>query len=661
LTETTQAHDLGRRPPERVFGLLIGLAPTLLVAAATFVVGYDNGGFGEPTRDTLAIVLWWLVILGIGFGICPLARIPLPAFVTGGLLCGLALFTLLSTAWASDAAGAYAEFTRVLLYLAVFVLAVIASSRASAEGWTNGLALGIVAIAGVALVSRLFPHTFQHRTVEINTFLPTAKTRLNFPVGYWNGLAILVALGIPLLLRAAVAARSALVRGLALVPIPVIAGVIYLASSRTGVVAAIVGPLVFFALSPRRWSAFCAVVVSAAGSACAVWTLYDRNSLVNGPLKSAAAVSEGRSAALIIAGICVLTGLAYGLGSLSVPKGFRPSPVLGWILLVCFVALVIAGIAAAHPVRRFEAFKRLPSAHSSRSAIEAHLLSKSGNGRWQLWKAAGKQFESSPLHGRGGGSYEQWWLQHGTLASFATEAHSLYLETLGELGIIGFVLLATTFIAGVTAALSRLWRAPPDQRAILAAATGTFVAYAVAAAADWMWELTIVSVVAIACLGLISGPATEPPQAPRAAYAKRPRARSSPSRYALGIAVLLGSWLAICATAVPLLAGSKIQDSQHAVGQRNTDAALKDALEARSIQPWSSAPYLQLALVTEQAGRLRTGERWIVDAVRHSPENWQLWFTRARIETELGRIAAAKQSLARARQLNPRSPIFSAS
>src|ERR671925_11299 len=151
--------------------------------------------------------------------------------------------TLLSTGWASDAAGAYTEFTRAALYLGVFALAVLAANRANAGSWTDGLALGIVAIAVIALVSRLFPDTFPGSTSEIARFLPAATTRLHFPLGYWNGLAIFVALGIPLLLRLAVAGKNAIVRGLALVPLPAMAGVIYLTSSRTGVVAAVVGPI----------------------------------------------------------------------------------------------------------------------------------------------------------------------------------------------------------------------------------------------------------------------------------------------------------------------------------------------------------------------------------------------------------------------------------
>ena len=73
----------------------------------------------------------------------------------------------------------------------------------------DGIALAIVAIALVALGGRLF--TGFAATAAAGRALPAVVERLSWPVGYWNGLAMLVALALPLLLRnvgrRAVAAR----------------------------------------------------------------------------------------------------------------------------------------------------------------------------------------------------------------------------------------------------------------------------------------------------------------------------------------------------------------------------------------------------------------------------------------------------------------------
>ena len=157
MSGVTQAPARVHRPAERLGALVRAYGTTTIVAVVVFLVAYDNGGFGESTRDTVGIALWWVLILCIGLAVWPLSRISRAAWVIGGLVTAFGLWTLLSVVWAADAAGAYAEFTRVMLYLALFALVVAGSRRDNAGRWLDGLALGIVAVTVVALVSRFFP------------------------------------------------------------------------------------------------------------------------------------------------------------------------------------------------------------------------------------------------------------------------------------------------------------------------------------------------------------------------------------------------------------------------------------------------------------------------------------------------------------------------
>ena len=76
---------------------------TVAVAIVVFLVAYDNGGFGESTRDMLAIVLWWALIL------CARARDLATCAYSAGrvvqarLLAAFGVWTLLSVMWAADA------------------------------------------------------------------------------------------------------------------------------------------------------------------------------------------------------------------------------------------------------------------------------------------------------------------------------------------------------------------------------------------------------------------------------------------------------------------------------------------------------------------------------------------------------------------------------
>jgi hypothetical protein len=629
---------------------------TIGVAAAVFLVAYDNGGYGLASRSVIGIALWWGIILGIGLGLLPVVRRPREAIVTGGLLAGFAVWTLASTGWAPSAEAAFNEFNRVSLYLAVFTLAVLGGTRANVGRWADGLGLGIAATGIIALASRLFPHLFSGR--DLATFLPAAHARLSFPVGYWNGLAILVGMGFPLCYRAALTGRSTFTRGLALVPLPALAAVLYLTSSRGGVAAAVLGSLAFLAVTNRRWAAVGAFFAAGLASLLAIIVLLTRDALVDGPTGSAAAIAQGRSAALLIAGCCALGGVLYVAAERMLRNTPRPSRDFARALVAALAFATIAAVLLAHPVRHFENFKAVPSSgNATPNLVRSHLLSGNGSGRWQFWVSAVDEFRTAPLAGRGAGSYESWWLEHGSFAYFLRNAHSLYLETLGELGLVGLVLLGGAFLTGLGSALQRTRWARGEERTTIAALTATFVAFGVGAAIDWVWQLTVVGLIAMACLGLMVGPATA--TRPWSAVAARRRERQPQSlRYAAGAAVLVGAWLLICAQAIPWLSDAKISDSQAAVRSGDGTAALKDALDAKSLQPWASSPYLQLALVEEESGHVSRARHWIAQAIDRNDNDWRLWLVSARLETEAGRVRAARRSLARAVELNPHSSLF---
>ena len=141
---------------------------------------------------------------------------------------------------------------------------------------------------------------------------------------------------------------------------------------------------------------------------------------------------------------------------------------------------------------------------------------------------------------------------------------------------------------------------------------------------------------------------------------RRRIARGSGPRpgFGLGIAALAVAWVLICAQAIPLLANREVARSQAAVGRSELASALKHANAARDIQPWAASPYVQLALVNEEAGALARARDWINEAIDRDRRNWRLWLVLARLETKLGYPRAAADSLRRAIELNPRSPLF---
>jgi hypothetical protein len=595
------------------------IGTSAVVAAAVFYVAYEDGSYSLASRSAIAIAVWWTILAAVVARVWPVEPMPKGAVVTGSLLAAFAVWDLASTAWAASAEKAYEEFDRTALYLGVYVLAVVCTDRRRRAHVVDGLTAAIAAIGFVALLSRLFPDLFPNRGLP--TLLPSASTRLSFPLDYWNGLGIFVALALPLLLHSTLS-RDRVRRVAALAVVPALGAVVYLTSSRGAVAALAGGVVVFVVAQSRRWRALGAAGAGAAGSAAAI---------------AVADHADGGTAALGIALACIATAVVFE----SVPS-FELSPRLRAAAIV-LVALAVA-VALFGTVRTLGHFTRLPTGEAGGE----HLFSGGGSGRWQFWTAALHEFESSPLHGRGAGSYGAWWLQHGSFRYFVQNAHSLYLETLGELGIVGFLLLVGALAAGVVVAVARLLRSSGAERALIAALLGSLTAYMIGAGVDWMWELTAVTLAGVFVLGLLTGPATAMPGA--AAFA--------PGRLALAVLAVVAATV-VAAEAVSLLTGVEVRRSQADVRAGNLRLARSHAADATKIEPWAATPYLQLALVDEAAGKLAAARDAVGEAIRRDDADWRTWWIAARVERRLGHAAAAARSLARARALNPRSPLFS--
>ena len=645
-------------------------APVAAVAIAIFALAFQSGGYDVSVRNQFAIAAWWGLGLAVAVLAWPLERPPRAALIAGGALAGLLAWTAIAISWSDSAERAFSEVNRIAFYLAVFAIVVAASRRAKSVPWADGLALGIAVTALLGLVSRLFPDLIGDRGVS--SFFPGGTRYLGYPLDYWNGLGIFVGLGFPLLLRAALDGRSLLWRSLAMGFAPALFGTLYLTSSRGGMATAALGTLVFVALYGDRVRAVANLALLAGAAAAVVSVLAARPELTDGVLRGEGVAAQGRSAAVWLVGICVVTGLLHRLlarvklpaSQLRVPRA---------VLAAGALALVAAAVVAANPAERFESFKRppvnpfasveAPSGSSSRSTTESvgerprlaptsrHLLSSTGNGRWQFWGAAVDEWRTKPLTGRGPGSYEAWWAQHGSVSYFTRHAHSLYLETLGELGVVGLFLLVAFLATGLAAGLTRLRRASGPERGAIAALAGVVTAFCFAAGIDWIWQLPVVPVVALVAVGVLTGPATTTAAAPTSP--RRPRAGVAARAATVGVGLVL-----VAAQAIPFLAGEDVRRSQHRFAAGDLEGAREAATEARDIQPWAASPHLQLALVQERRGELLQARSAISKAIDRDPRDWRLWLTAARIDEAAGFTGQARAKLKRASLLNPRSPLF---
>ena len=207
------------------------------------------------------------------------------------------------------------------------------------------------------------------------------------------------------------------------------------------------------------------------------------------------------------------------------------------------------------------------------------------------------------------------------------DAHSLPVETLAELGLVGFTILAAFIGSALWIAIDRLRRARGGERAAIGGLLGALTVYLVGAAVDWMWELTVVTGAGMVIIGLLAGPAAATDtvadlETPEVAWPRR-------------AVVALAAGAVVVAELVVLLAALELGASQADARAGMLPDARAAALGAAKVEPWAATPYLQLALVEEAQGNLWAARKAIDRSLARDPGDWRFWLVKARIENGL--------------------------
>jgi hypothetical protein len=187
----------------------------------------------------------------------------------------------------------------------------------------------------------------------------------------------------------------------------------------------------------------------------------------------------------------------------------NPAVVSPWISggLVALIAAICAGATAAIAARLRPPAAGRASPRTRRIVVAAVVCAALGGGalvaragstqpRASYWHVAWHdEYRSHPMLGSGAGTFAIYWARSGEEVAHAgaLDAHSLFLETLAELGPIGLALLAVTLLSPLAAAVRR--RTSP----YVPAAAGAYIAFLVHAGLDWDWEMPAVVVAALAC------------------------------------------------------------------------------------------------------------------------------------------------------------------
>ena len=584
---------------------LRGLAPGLVAGLGVAALAADGGGF-DPTSWGWSTVALLLVVAGsLVLG----GRRPGHLEWTFlGALAMLAGWVWLSLLWSSDFSQTVLEGERMLLYVAGPAALLLLGRRSSVEGLLAAIALAITTICAYALAWRtLAPGRGAYQVLSTD---PQASFRLARPLGYANALAIFAAMGIVLALGFALRGRTLTARALGSAGLVILATTLYFTYGRGAWPALAVGLVVLVALERDRLEAVAGLLLFGIAPAVAVVLASRAHTVTSAPGSVAAASHDGRLLAVALVALAALAAvLPMALDRLTgkIALGDSSRRALAAALAAAGVALVAAalvhvggpGAAIRRAYHAFNAPAPLVKSNESR-----RLFSLSGSNRSEYWHVAWREIEAHSWLGGGAGSYQRYWLRHRRNALPVLDAHSLYLETLAELGPIGLGLLLCALAVPLTA----VRRARPHP--LVSAAAGAYVAFLLHAAIDWDWEMAAVTLAALACgvAVLLAARGTEAPLG---------RAYRVP---AIALAGLL------CALAIGGYVGNQAAASaSDALDAEHLGTAASDAKQARWWQPWSPEPLRLLGEAQLQAGRVAEARTSFLRGLRKDGRDWELW------------------------------------
>jgi hypothetical protein len=610
----------------------LAIEPTVLLVpfglfVAVVAIAAPNGSYFPSSWGWASLAFLWAAAIGlvvgqrVSFGRLEVAYI--------GAWLALLAWTAASLLWSNATTQTMYEVERTVVYVS-FALAFAVLGRRSLPLLLPALLAAIVAVATYGLATRLLPD-------RVGSFDSFVGYRLSEPLGYWNALSIFVAAGSAVAVGLAARAQSVAIRALSAASLVLLIPVLFFTFGRGGWIALASGLAVAIAVDPRRLQLLTTLFVIAPWPALAVWRAYESPSLTTEYSALADASDEGGRLAVAIVVLAVVSALvtaAFALlaDRITVGHGVRRACgiALAMVLVGCVAALITAYGGPAKSARRaVDSIKQPPPNVSG--DLTKRLFSLSSNGRLDTWESALKDARAHPALGSGAGTYERWWLENRDVPLKVRDAHSLYVETLAELGPIGLVALLAVIVTPLAAAI-RARRNP-----LVAPALAGFVAVVVHAGIDWDWEVPATMIVGLTCAGVLL----------------LAHGAEGTRWWTLGVgprAACLGVIAALSVLSFVTLTGNRyLRQSSEALDRNDNAAAVRHARRAAKWTPWSTEALQRQADAVLVDGSLARARGLYREAIAKDDGNWELWLGL----TLASKSDARRRALDRATSLNP--------
>jgi hypothetical protein len=622
-------------------GPLLLVGSTVLVALALFAGGGSEYG-GIVGVGTLALIASAVASALALWGLIAWPRLGRTGYAALLLLAGFVLWNGLSVLWSIQQDRSWEYFNRGVVYLALLLLGLfLAASLPQAPRIVAGTLTALLAATmGWALLGKVIPDLF-----------PDGEriARLREPIGYWNGLALVAALALPLGVWLAVRKehpRAVRVAGPVLLFVATVT--LLLTYSRGGVVVALATVAASVTVFAERVEALAALSVSLVPAAVlSAWALSEPGLVENGQTYDDRLRAGLVLGALLVVGIAAVGAASY----LLLRHEERLRPRFRWrltgrrLLLGAGVALLVGILAASRgdPIDwARDAWREFTNPVSTAGTDPTRLASLSSNSRWTWWEESWEIYGDYAVGGAGAGTFALARRPIRVNTTHTLEPHNIGLQALAETGLVGFLLLAGAVVAAAAAVVSAVRRLAGAERAAGQALAVGLLAYFLHALLDYDWDFVALTAPIMLVLGVLLG-------------AGQVARRKGPEPLWAGGTVLIAAVL-VFSLVSPWFASRAVASVYEKVEEGEIGDALDAASHARALNPLSIEPLLAAAVAEEARADDRAALERYVEAVELQPRNWRTWFELGRYELSTQRTEAAIRHLRRARALDPLGP-----
>ncbi len=661
--------------PGRSRGLRTGLGkPTgdaliavCLAAALIILAAVTTSGVDESTTVSGAGTWAEIVITLLGAGAVAAALVlsapgPLWGATTIALFAALTALTALSITWSVQPDNSWQAANLTLSYLAAFAgaaaLARLAPGRWRALIWA--IVITSVGLSAYALVRKVFPLADQ------------SLGRLETPLGYWNAIGVMAAIGFPPCMWIWSRRDTApALRGLAVPAVAILISVVVLSYSRSAAIAAVVAIGCSIVFVPRRLSATVLLALAAIGAAVISGWALSKPGLTGDNQALDLRTSAGHTygfVLLITVVVLTVVGIAAAWAADRIAPSERIRRRIATALVIAVALVPVAAVAAVAESSRgltgeiSHAWDSLTNVNAI-TGNSASRFGSLGSSRPLYWSEGIKVGEHALFKGVGALGFataRSRYVNHGDIA---VHAHSYVVQTFADLGLLGLAVslaLLVSWLASTarTVAFRTRWAAldaaMTAEREGLIALALVVLAFGIQSAIDWTWFFPGVAVPVLLCAGWLSGRGPLARPVGMAARRESLIARPGVAAGAVGLAAvsLLLAWVIW----QPLSSTDSLTSAENAAANGNLGAAFSNARDAAGSDPLALEPLLVLSELYQRVRDDGAARAELVKGVQLQPDNFQSWYALGSFDLSRHEARLALASLERAQMLDPIDP-----